>query len=183
MAESPSTEPQRSQSAADRVGAILQAAEQAAEQVRVDAEQRMNARIAEGERAAVNRVQAAEQEADELLADARQSATRSRADAEVARREMLDEARATADAVRSEGLEVVTNLRAMGDSLRANAERLLRDVQTLHGQMISRIEVIEATRQTGGARREERDRVERPRRTLDAIDDADIDVPEFIPKR
>jgi hypothetical protein len=81
----------------------------------------------------------------------------------------------------------------MGDSLRANAERLLRDVQALHGQMISRIEVVEASRQAAAV---DRSAAERPapapsgrarsrkaRGREAGGDDDDIDVPEFIPRR
>ena len=208
-------------SAADRVASILVAAETTADEVRQEAEIRVRARIAEGERAGQNRVDAAEAEATELIAGARseaqrlarearerdeaarttatrealaiiaraqesadetlataaEAATRSRSEAERSSREMLTDAHTTADAVRSEGMELVGNLRAMGDSLRANAERLLRDVQSLHSQMISRIEVVEATRH---AAIDGRSRAGRP--GPEAGGD-DVDVPEFIPRR
>jgi len=57
--------------AAERVGTIVAAAEQAAEQIRLRTESRMRARIAEGERAAQNRIRAAEEEAADILRMAR----------------------------------------------------------------------------------------------------------------
>ena len=185
--------PRPGPSAADRVAAIISAAEDTADEVLRDAEARMKARIAEGERAAQYRIVAAEEEAQELVANAQSesdrlaregherdeaarttatgealaimaraqgdadatldaataTAARLRAEADRESRERLRQARTAADAVHAEGIELVDNLRAMGDSLRSNADRLLRDVRSLHGQMISRIEVAEGARRAG----------------------------------
>src|ERR671938_1520395 len=67
---------------AARVAAILTAAEEAAERIRLDAEAKMQARIAEGDRAAENRVRAAEKEAQEIVAAARAEADSIRGEAE-----------------------------------------------------------------------------------------------------
>ena len=155
--------------AAERVAAIVAAAEETAERMRLETEERVNARIAEAQRAADNRVRAAEEEASDavrlaqteaarlrssgeadaeaartaatnealgivaraeesasqIVSEARSSADASLASAEERARGMLEDARATAEGVRSEGLELVSNLREMSNSLRANAERLL----------------------------------------------------------
>jgi hypothetical protein len=87
--------------------------------------------------------------------------------------------------VRTEGLEIAGNLREMGDSLRSNAERLLRDVQMIHSRMVAELDrvdgglgAVQASRGTGassGAERRSRPRSE---------SEADVlDVPEFIPPR
>ena len=152
-------------SAADQVAGILSAAEQTAERIRSETETRAGERIAEGERAAQYRITAAEEEAAEILqsaradaerigrearksadaalAEAEQAAARSREETERHTRELISEARATAQEVRSEGMELVANMRQMGDSMRANAERILRDVQGVHSHLVARIERVE----------------------------------------
>jgi cell division septum initiation protein DivIVA len=163
-------------SAADRVASIVSAAEDAADHIREEAETKVRDRIAEGDRAAEYRIHAAEEEAAEILAAARADAERMVREAETYTRELLSAARLTAQDVRTEGLEVVANLRQMGDSLRANSERLLRDVQAVHSQMVARIERVEAgvtsspadSRQAGS----------------NGHGSGELpDVPEFIPRR
>jgi vacuolar-type H+-ATPase subunit H len=235
------------------VATIVAAAEETAERIRLETEQRMHDRIAEGERAAENRVRAAEEEAAEIVesaeaqaarvretgradaekavanatsealaivARAQENADRTRAEGEQAKttatsealtivakaqdsagktideaaaaaaksleqaeqhsRELLREVRSGASDVRTEGLELVGNLREMGDSLRANAERLLHDVQMIHSRMVAEIDRVD-----GGAGRAPasssrrvgaRDRGAPPLVGGDALD-----VPEFIP--
>jgi hypothetical protein len=85
---------------------------------------------------------------DDPRAGASQARTNPIAKAKAQSREILGQARiATAD-VRSEGLELVQNLREMGDSLRSNAERLLRDVQAIHSRMVAGLDRVD-----GGASR------------------------------
>jgi hypothetical protein len=94
-------------------------------------------------------------------------------------------------------MELVANLRDMGDSLRANAERLLRDVQSIHSRMVAQIDRAETkSGQPGGAavaaaqrsradaagdgpppRRQGRDRDVPP----PPADGEVLDVPEFMP--
>lgn len=172
--------------ASERVAAIVEAAEAAAEELRIGTEQRARERIAEADRAADLRVEAAEAEARDLLAAARQEAAAVEAaaraavqsiheEAEAARRaadeyrertlhEAREEAvrvRAEADAyasqtrqsakaeaqaiiseahdvardVLAEGTELSDNLRQLSDSLRTNADRLLRDVKHAHASL------------------------------------------------
>ena len=68
------------------------------------------------------------QRRDEVRTEAEAGGGRARA------RDVLRDARTAAGDVRTEGLEIVDNLREMGDSLRSNAERLLRDVQMIHSR-------------------------------------------------
>ena len=93
----------------------------------------------------------------------------------------MSEARRTASDARSEGLELVSNLREMGNSLRANAERLLGDVQTVHRRMLAEIDRDERAlgltsgrvRRTGGSE------PEAPEARGDGADE--LEIPEFIP--
>jgi vacuolar-type H+-ATPase subunit H len=181
--------PASGSSAADRVASIISAAEAAAEEIREHAESRVRDRIAEADRAATNRVTAAEEEAAEIIANARrqsetliaealEAADRTRQEAEQLRRELLEDARATAQGVRREGLELVGNLRQTGDSLRTNAARLLGDVQTIHSQMVARIDRAEANGLPGRPPRASRSV------PFDGRARPDLpDVPEFIPRR
>src|SRR5262249_6842461 len=66
------------------------------------------------------------------------------AEAEERARGLQLDARATADGVRAEGMEIVSELRQMGDALRSNSERLLGDIQAIHSRMLSRLEGVEA---------------------------------------
>jgi hypothetical protein len=115
-----------------------------------------------------------------------------RAEAENRARGLLEDARATADGVRSEGLELVSNLREMGNSLRANAERLLGDVQRVHSSLTAQIARVE--RSTGVRSSSSSSSSSSPSspsargrgRELpfdgDAVGGEDrLDVPEFIP--
>lgn len=263
--------------AAEQVASVLEAAELTAEQLRLEAEERLRNRIAEGERAAELRVAAAEKEAAEILAAARDqsstnvasareegSRTLAKAREEAARlrdqgareaklmrdeaekqarrvaseassnaREVVDKAHSEAERLRAEGarnheeaawrakdlmraaeqtaagididgMEIVRDLRELGDSLRANAERLLRDVQKIHSRMMGQIERIEAaareapkverSREAPGRGRSRGASAEpdsapaaeptRPRRRAPAAPSADgdeLDVPEFLP--
>jgi hypothetical protein len=197
---------------ADRVGAIVEAAEQAADDLLERTEERVRARIAEAARAADNRVKAAEAEAEELreearrlLADAQRDAEsvrlealadierlREQAMADAAERVRVAEARAVElrDSARAEAREIVADasdaardvlrdgtrlsghLRELSDSLRTNAELLLRDVRGAHAQMAAQIEQAERIAPGAAAAATERTSAER-----------DLDVPEFLPPR
>ena len=134
-----------------RVQGILAAAEQAAEEMRLQAERRMQARIEEGSRAAEQRVQAAEAEALEVVAAAQEEVARileqARTEADELRdaarqeaREIVGEASAVARDVLRDGTEMSGHLRELSDSLRANSELLLRDVRLAHAEMTARLD-------------------------------------------
>jgi vacuolar-type H+-ATPase subunit H len=217
------------------VATILTAAEETAERIQHEAEERVRKRIAEGQRAADNRVGAAEEEAAEILASARAEADRlkrtgreqaeraktaatsealtivanaqrnadetleqateaaanSQREAERYARELMSEARSASEEVRQEGLELAANLRQMGDSLRSNAELILRDVHSVHKQMMGRIERAEggsgtpAPRSSGPNRRPRSDGAwASARARFESSDGEEVpDVPEFIPRR
>ena len=161
-----------------RVQGILAAAEQAAEEMRLQAERRMQARIGEGERAAEHRIQAAEAEALEILAAAQDEAGKllgqAEAEAEAVRdaarhraRDIVAEANAVARDVLRDGTEMSEHLRELSDSLRANSGLLLRDVRLAHAEMIARLDQADAG----------------PARPSGAGDADPLEVPEFHPGR
>jgi vacuolar-type H+-ATPase subunit H len=186
---------------AARVAAILTAAEEAAERIRLDAEAKMQARIAEGDRAAENRVRAAEEEAKEIIAAARAEADSIRAEAEskaletIARAEeeatkaldgasqraasLLRDARAVAGEVKAEGTELTAHLRELSDSLRSNAGRLLRDILDAHAALIAELDRVDG----GASATPSRRRTGTSRRQPPPTDGGDLDVPEFVPGR
>ena len=201
--------------ASRRVASIMRAAEDAAAELRAEAERRSDARIAEAARAADNRIRAAEDEAAELLGEARAEAqrvteaaeadaTRLREDARTESTRIVAEARAEAEEVQriaevfaaqtkeeaeesarrqlgrarelaaqvlSDGTDMSDHLNQLADSLRRNAELLLRDVSAAHRVMAERLEAA-------GAEVPEA-RQSRPARQTRSVDVGD--VPEFIP--
>jgi cell division septum initiation protein DivIVA len=165
--------------ASARVGEIIAAAEQAAEDLRLDAERRLRERVAEGDRAAANRVKAAEAEALEILAaaqeqadtvvaEARRQAAELTEDARRQARQVVADAGAASRDVLRDGTELSGHLRELSSSLRSNAELLLRDIRLAHAEMTARLDQ--------GAPADTRSAGSSP-----GIDD--LDVPEFHPGR
>ena len=192
---------------AARVAAILTAAEEAAERIRLDAEAKMQARIAEGERAAEHRIRAAEDEAQEIVTAARAEADSIRGDAEgkaletMARAEeeatkaldaarqraasLLHDARAVAGEVKAEGTELTAHLHELSDSLRSNAGRLLRDILDAHAALIAELDRVDggASAAASRARTGTSSRPPASTREPPATDGGDLEVPEFVPGR
>ena len=137
----------------------------------------------------------AEQSAAEIVAEAREFAATTRAEAEARARGLLEDARATADGVRSEGLELVAKFREMSNSMHANAERLLGDVQRVHSSLVAQIARVEHAAGVGsgsgspGRRSGAGEPTAGDGRSESAADYGrsespagdDLDVPEFIP--
>ena len=73
------------------------------------------------------------------------------------------------------GSQLSANLGALGNSLRANAERLLRDVQAAHRQLSEDLERAAPSSESDVRAGNGRRGAELPE------PDADIDVPEFVP--
>ena len=153
--------------ASERVAEILEAAEDSADRIRQDAERRMRERIAEGERAAQHRIEAAEAEALEILANAQVEADKITSAARDEARAIVAEASGSAREVLRDGTELSGNLRELSDSLRTNAELLLRDVRLAHAEMTARLDQGAGPATTGAP----------PPPGLD------LDVPEFHPGR
>ena len=87
-------------------------------------------------------------------------------------REIIADAHAAAREVLRDGSELSGNLRELSDSLRTNADRLLRDVKLAHAHLTARLDDAAP----GGAAPSARD----TRPTAPA--DPDFDVPEFVPR-
>ncbi len=96
------------------------------------------------ERNAAKVVASAQQEAVRLRAEAKADATRMRQEAEEHAHRLVLDARATADGVRAEGMEVVSNLRQISDTLREASERVLQDVEAIHARMVGELERVDA---------------------------------------
>ena len=151
-----------------RVQEILAAAEQAAEDLRQQAERRMRERIAEGDRAAANRIEAAEAEALEILAGAQEQVDKILDEARAEARQLVAEASGSTREVLRDGTELSGNLRELSDSLRTNAELLLRDVRLAHAEMTARLDQVSPA-------------ADRPAPRTVEVDE--LDVPEFHPGR
>lgn len=193
-----------------RVGAIVAAAEEAAERMRADAEDRMRERIAEGDRAADNRLQAAEAEARELLAEARAEAEalRNRAAGEALQtvasaQEEADRLRATATAdtseqrerTRREAQEMLKRARSVADDVSAEGTELGANLYQLSSSLRANAErLLGDVASAHQALTAEIDRVDpqsspapasrrqiRPRSTEE--DNGDLEIPEFLPRR
>jgi len=163
------------------VAQIVAAAEQAAEALRASAEQRALDRIAEADRAAALRVQAADDDAEQVRAEvaadaeqlraaAAQSAQEARHEAGVEAREIIADARAAAREVLREGEQLSGHLRELGDALRTNAERLLRDIRHAHAELTARLDRADPGPASPG----------RDGRSVPSPDG--LDVPEFVPR-
>jgi uncharacterized membrane protein YqiK len=144
---------------------------------KVQSTERKAAKVVESAQAEAKRVRAA---ANADAARIRAEAERIRADAEEHARGLILDARATADGVRAEGMEIVSNLRQMSDSLRVNAERLLTDIQSIHSRMVGELERVEPGGDTGlpsgAADAEERSMAE-------PSTEEELDVPDFVQQR
>jgi vacuolar-type H+-ATPase subunit H len=171
--------------AENRVGAaeqeakeLLDAARAEAARIRDQARAESASAVNEATGEALAIVARAQENADSVLSEARADAAREKEASEERARELLRGARSAASEVQNEGLELVGNLREMGDSLRTNAERLLRDVQAIHSQMLSQIAqfdtafgIVSRAGSSASARR-----------VKDLTDDGEVlDVPEFMP--
>ncbi|HEY5428679.1 MAG TPA: hypothetical protein VIK04_06130 [Solirubrobacteraceae bacterium] len=177
----------RVQAAEEEAAEILAGARSEAERVLREAHDRDEESKTTVTSEALTIIAKAQENADETLAKATQIASRHRQEAETYTRDLLSEARLTAQEVRTEGLELAANLRQMGESLRANAERILRDVQGVHGQMVARIDRVEGRRAPASSesRRARSGRSRGGAREAVSVegDDGIPDVPEFIPRR
>ncbi len=140
-----------------RVGAIVEAAERAAEKLRRDAEQRARDRIAEADRAGDLRVGAAEDEALEIVDTARRDAAGAEADARAAVatiHERAAEARAAAEQHRLETIaeadaavsrlvhEADEQAKELRSSARAEARELLDDAHYAAREVVRETEAL-----------------------------------------
>jgi vacuolar-type H+-ATPase subunit H len=135
-------------------------------------------KIKAAERKAAKIVDLAREEAGRLRVEAEKDAARTRSEAEEQARGLVLDARATAEGVRAEGMELVSNLREMGDVLRANAERLLADIQSIHARMVRELDRVDPARSRSDAAAEAPVPAAEPAGSAD-----ELDVPDFIARR
>lgn len=141
------------------------------------------------ERKAAKVVESAEAEARRVRTAASADAARIRAEAEEHARRLVLDARASADGVRAEALELVSNLRQMSDSLRANAERLLEDIQSIHARMVRDLERVDPGAECGSTSLAAEADPSADARAAEPVAPAqsgsgdELDVPDFIQRR
>jgi hypothetical protein len=151
-----------------------------AQKLRSEADAHKLVSYQEAEEAAQATRAAAEKEGDHARARAREDA-----------RLIVREAREAASLVLREGNELSGNLRDLGASLQRNASRLLGDVKLAHAALTADLDQAAPGGAAGPFVRDARPSAERatPRERGDAradratIADAELDVPEFIPRR
>ena len=112
---------------------------------------------------AASKTSSAERNAAKVVSSARHEAERARAEAEDHARRLILDARATADGVRAEGMEVVSNLRQISNTLRELSDRVLADVEAIHARMIGELGAVDPALESASA---------------DA--QGELDVPDFV---
>jgi len=154
--------------AAERVAAIVAAAEETAERLRRETEARASERIAEAQRAADNRVQAAEEEADEIVRMAQAEAARlreeGRTEAEAAKTAATSEALAVVARADSSAEQITTEARETAAATRSAAEErargLLDDARaTADGVRSEGLELVANLREMSNSLRSNADRL------------------------
>lgn len=181
---------------AERAGALrVEAAEAEAADIVASAQAQAQLHIAEAERVrseADTHKLVAFQEADEAAQSARlaseKEADNTRARAREDARLIVREAREAASHVLREGNELSGNLRDLGASLQRNAGRLLGDVKLAHAALTADLDQAAPGGSGGPFVRDARQPADAPasppaREDRMALADAELDVPEFIPRR
>ncbi len=82
--------------------------------------------------------------------------------------------------VLEEGTEISRNMRDLSQSLRNNAERLLRDVRLAHGGMTAALDQVAPSAKSAPGAPRRKGRVGSSREEDGPSED--LDVPEFIPR-
>lgn len=181
---------------ADRAGALrVEAAEAEANDIVAAARAQAQALIAEAQRLrseADNHKLIAFQEAEEAAQLTRATAEKESDNALARAREdarlIVREARDAAAQVLREGNELSGNLRDLGASLQRNAGRLLGDVKLAHAALTADLDQAAPGGAGGPFVRDARSGADAPVRSQARQDrlqlaDAELDVPEFIPRR
>jgi len=130
--------------------------------------------------------------AEAAVREANETAVKTRREAHDKAREMLRGARQTAGEVRADGAELVSDFQELSESLRSNADRLLRDIISIHSNMLAQIDRVDPDHGLyGDAAVPAQDDTAvtadaRPRRSPFGVHDTEHSsdlrrVPEFIP--
>ncbi len=153
--------------------------ELAREKAAADAELKKIRDEAQGERARI--LAGVEEEAAALRAEVEREVKERRDEAVKRAREVVSNARMAASEVLEEGTELGQNLGQLANSMRSNAERILRDTQQAHRALIARLDAV-ANPALEDDRRG-RDEIRASRRTPRSASltrDEDLGVPDFI---
>jgi cell division septum initiation protein DivIVA len=175
----------RINAAEEEAGEILASARAEANKLRSEAKAEADRLVSEATTKALEIAGRAEEEADRARAEASKEVEKMREDVGTRARELMRHAEETATELNHEGYHMVGNLRELGDSLRTNADRLLKDVQTIHTRMVAQIERVQTEagpartprRSSGGRERDRGAGGDAPPRPPDD----ELDVPEFVP--
>jgi len=179
---------------ADRAGEYrVQAAEEEAAELVAEA----HAQAAQLAAEAVNAVDSIHAEAHAKLREANEALEQAHRDAEQRAKETIERARndarelvraaelATGDVI-DDGTELSDQLRELSNSLRSNAERLLRDIRLAHGSMTARLDQAspdrEAFSRSRGRSAADSGDAPAPARRRPRDDEAavDFEVPDFV---
>lgn len=164
VTDRPQSRASGSRAAADQVAAIIAAAEETAEQIRLEAERRLRERIAEGERAGQMRVDAAEEEAAEIVKQAQEQATRLREEGEQAKTAATSEALTIAAKGQESAERLLAEARAEADGVRQEAQehsrQLLRDTRSIANDIRTEgLELVSNLHEMGGSLRSNAERL------------------------
>jgi len=159
--------------AADQVESILKAAEGAGEQIKADAKREADTLIADAVRDAERQSETIRERAATASEDDRRRAA-----------ERVQAAQVAADQVMAEARAVHSELSHFGDALKAQAERILRDVRASHERMTAELTVASGSSGTTvprPARPPSRGAGARPRGERSAGRGFDgVEVPEWV---
>jgi len=177
----------RVKAAEEEAHEILSAARAEAKKLRTEAKAEAERLVSEATGKGLEIAGRAQEEAERTLAEASEETEKLREDIASRARELMRHAEETASELNHEGYHMVGNLRDLGDSLRTNADRLLKDVQTIHTRMVAQIERVQgeagparAPRRSRSSAGQERDRGAAGDAAPPPPDD-ELDVPEFVP--
>jgi hypothetical protein len=148
--------------AAQQVESIMSAAQVAADELRAEAEREAKQMRADGRSAgerekanareeAIALNEEARRSADKLLADAKREAAQLREKTRRASEEQTAAAKKASAEVLAEAQALSGGLRRLGESLGAQAERILRDVQAAHRRMQADLRVESGTGASSGS--------------------------------
>jgi hypothetical protein len=101
-------------------------AEREAQRIRANATGEAERRLGEAQEQAISRIDDAQQEADKLLADSRRRAS-----------ERIEGAQRAAAEALAQSEAVIEGMRQLGQTLEGQAQRMLRDVQAGHRQLLA----------------------------------------------
>jgi vacuolar-type H+-ATPase subunit H len=189
IAEADRAAENRVKAAEDEAAEIIRGARGDAENIRKDAVARAQSEADRVRMEADELKENATSEALAIVARAQENADETLTDAHERAREMLSDARLIAGEVQADGQLLASQVRELGDSMRSNADRLLRDVQAVHSTFLAQVDKLDPSRSAlGPGPTRTNSRSSTPRGGTSATSTPtrapgeDLEVPEFIPR-